>query len=327
MRSSFREQGKLKVLYFSGYTLSMCVAATMFSGCGASQPPIGAPGAMPQTRTVGAYRNGGPRMQSETTSGDLLYVTDGELVKIYTYPQDTFVATLGNFGSVYGMCSDVAGDVFIPEYYQNTVLEYAHGGTSPIATINTIYDFPADCSIDPTTGNLAVTTDSQVEVFKSSSSGWGLPTYYTDSGLGLMNFCGYDGSGNLFVDGYDGSYQLAELPAGSSTFTNISLNRRVKAIPYGVMWDGKDILIASGWRTRKFPTPIYRFSISGSSGTLVGITKLLRSGGQFHAFWLQGNKIIGTHIGGEAIWNYPEGGLPSKHISGVGGAVTVSVAK
>src|SRR5580658_9059494 len=130
----------MKCLHLARCVLSISLAAAVLAACGgSSQPPTGAPGAMPQTRTIGAQRNGGQRMQSEASRGDLLYVTDGELVKIYTYPQDTFVATLGNFGSVYGMCSDVAGDVFIPEYYQNTVLEYAHGGTSPIATINTIY--------------------------------------------------------------------------------------------------------------------------------------------------------------------------------------------
>jgi hypothetical protein len=310
----------------SRYAVAISAAATLLGGCGGSQPIAAAPRAMPQLRETAQSGLGEARLPSKATSGDLLYVADGEYVKIYTYPQGEFVATLGNFGGVHGMCSDAAGDVYIPEYYQNAVLEYAHGGSSPIATINTIYNFPTDCSVDPTTGNLAVTIYNEVEVFKNGSSGWGLPTGYADYALGLMNYCSYDGSGNLFVDGFDGSYQLAELPAGSSSFTNVSLNRRVKAVAYGVMWDGQDIVIASGWRSRKFPTPIYRFSISGNTGTLVGITKLRRSGGQFHQFWLQGNKIIGTAIGGESTWGYPQGGLPNQLISGVGGAVTVSVA-
>ena len=47
------------------YTLSACVATKVLAGCGESQPPIGAPGAMPQsvaitTRPTAAYRNAIP---------------------------------------------------------------------------------------------------------------------------------------------------------------------------------------------------------------------------------------------------------------------------
>ena len=36
----------------SRYALSSCVAAAMLAGCGGSQPPIGAPVAMPQSRAI-----------------------------------------------------------------------------------------------------------------------------------------------------------------------------------------------------------------------------------------------------------------------------------
>jgi hypothetical protein len=35
----------VKISDFSRYALSACVAAALLSGCGGSQPPIGAPGA------------------------------------------------------------------------------------------------------------------------------------------------------------------------------------------------------------------------------------------------------------------------------------------
>jgi hypothetical protein len=41
----------MKISDFGRYALSSCVAATMLAGCGGSQPPIGAPGAMPQSST------------------------------------------------------------------------------------------------------------------------------------------------------------------------------------------------------------------------------------------------------------------------------------
>ena len=37
----------MKSLEVSSYTLAMGAAAALLAGCGGSQPPIGAPGAMP----------------------------------------------------------------------------------------------------------------------------------------------------------------------------------------------------------------------------------------------------------------------------------------
>jgi hypothetical protein len=42
----------MKVSDFSRYALSVSIAA-MLAGCGGSQPPIGAPGAMPQSSRAG----------------------------------------------------------------------------------------------------------------------------------------------------------------------------------------------------------------------------------------------------------------------------------
>lgn len=39
----------------SDYALSFCAVATMLAGCGGLQPPIGAPGAMPQSRAVAMH--------------------------------------------------------------------------------------------------------------------------------------------------------------------------------------------------------------------------------------------------------------------------------
>ena len=43
-----QEARQLRIPTVCRYALSSCVAAAMFSGCGGSQPPIGAPGAMPE---------------------------------------------------------------------------------------------------------------------------------------------------------------------------------------------------------------------------------------------------------------------------------------
>jgi hypothetical protein len=60
-------------------------AAALFAGCGGSQPPIGALGAMPQSRAIATHADrGGSWMLPEAKSEDLLYVTgDGES---YVFP-------------------------------------------------------------------------------------------------------------------------------------------------------------------------------------------------------------------------------------------------
>ena len=45
----------MKNLEFGRITLSSCVAAAMLAGCGGSQPPIGAPGAVPQAPASTGY--------------------------------------------------------------------------------------------------------------------------------------------------------------------------------------------------------------------------------------------------------------------------------
>ena len=39
----------------SHYAISSCVTAALLAGCGGSQPPIGAPGVMPQSRAVATH--------------------------------------------------------------------------------------------------------------------------------------------------------------------------------------------------------------------------------------------------------------------------------
>jgi hypothetical protein len=43
----------MKSLGLGRYALSSCAAAALLAGCGGSQPPIGAPGTMPQKAGAG----------------------------------------------------------------------------------------------------------------------------------------------------------------------------------------------------------------------------------------------------------------------------------
>jgi hypothetical protein len=61
------------------------------------------------------------------------------------------------FNEPYGMCADKSGNVYVTNMQAQNILEYAHGGTTAINTITDTYGDPGGCSINPKTGDLAVT--------------------------------------------------------------------------------------------------------------------------------------------------------------------------
>ena len=136
----------MKNLEFGRIILSSCVAAAMLAGCGGSQPPIGAPGAMPQASAPAAHADRGKSwMLPEATSEDLLYVgNSGGDVYAYSWPQFKLVGQLNGIdNATEGLCVDKQGDVFVPAWTgsppKGYVYEFTHGGTEPIATLNDGY--------------------------------------------------------------------------------------------------------------------------------------------------------------------------------------------
>jgi hypothetical protein len=311
------------------------MATAMLAGCGGSQPPISAPGAMAQSSAIATRADHGKSwMLPGTSSGsDLLYVADREgYVYVLSYPQGQVVGGLNlpaalNSG---GICSDGDGDIFVPD--EDTILEYAHGGTQPIAKLDD--DYVANgCSVDPTTGNLAVTNDinnpykGNVAVYPDAQ---GDPTYYSDSDIPYPLFCGYDNRGNLFIDG---GGPFAELSSGSGKFTNITLNKN--NIAYGqVQWDGKHMTVTSN-----NADAIFRLKISGSTGTVVGTTRLRGPGREATSqSWIQGTTIIAPIGPGKAdnrvgLWDYPRGGKAfmiaplGRHATAIGATVSVAPSR
>jgi hypothetical protein len=150
----------MRTVGISRYAASISAAAALLAGCGGSQPPIGAPGAMPQTAALAVHTDRGESwMLPEGKGADLLYVSDGgtDDVLVFSYPQGALVGTLSGFDNPYGLCTDVKGDVFVVNESADTVVEYAHGGKTPIATLNLGTPTLA-CSVDEHTGDLAVVT-------------------------------------------------------------------------------------------------------------------------------------------------------------------------
>jgi hypothetical protein len=104
--AAFTERGAKQMRSFVGrYVLGSYVAAAMLAGCGGSQPPIGATGAMPQTSAVATHADRGKSwMLPEATSQDLLYVTNYYYTSVYSYPTLKLVGVLKDFKSTVGDC-------------------------------------------------------------------------------------------------------------------------------------------------------------------------------------------------------------------------------
>lgn len=320
--------------------LGLCAVIAMLGGCASGTAASGTvPHGVTAQRLMPAGRaaQGRSWMLSEAKSEDLLYVDaeDGIDTFVYSYPQGKLVGKIKQPGAdmQQGLCSDRKGDVFVNAMdgnYGNTY-EYAHGGTKPIEDLVEYYVWVYGCSVDPVTGNLAVASvnwlsaASYVAIYQNAK---GTPQTYNDPAIVNYVFCGYDNKGNLFVDGTgrSGDFEFAELPKGSSTFTNIGVNQTIE---WGgeVQWDGKHVAIGADDVS---PAVAYQFAIKGSLGKEVGRTTL-GSSGAVAQFWIQGNVIIGPEASADEVglWKYPAGGAPIKTIAGVHDpfGATVSVAK
>ena len=311
------------------YILSMGAAA-LLAGCGGSQAPIGAPGAMPQSRAIAQYAARRSWMLPSAKRRDLLYVSSGNVVYVYAYPSGGSVGLLAGFSEPRGECADKAGNVFITDT-TGTTYEYAHGGTSPIATLYSPYAYANACSVDPTTGNLAVIDLQGVVIFTHNKRGWRYPKPYR-IGIYFASYGGYDASGNLFIDGTSAppsqTFEFQELPKGNSTFINATLDQAIRA-PGQIQWDGHNLAVGdSGVR----PSVIYQFSISGSNGSVQGSTILRGTTKNVRQFWIRKGKVVVPDYGknGQSFvgfYRYPTGGSPNQMIDLDGFGAVVSPAK
>jgi hypothetical protein len=314
-------------------TLTIIGSALALGGCsGATQSTSAQSSLLPRSGThsgsnVRAHRSSW--MKPGVKGDNLLYVSNyvpsASFVTVFSYPQGQVVGQLNGFALPLGECADAAGDVWITDYDNNDVVEYAHGGTSPIATLTV--DNANSCSVDPTTGNLAVTTgpDDQIWIFPDAS---GNPTIYEDANFSSVAYCGYDSSGNLYVDGpSSGSapFLLARLPAGGSSFSQVVLNQPIEQAG-DLQWDGKFLALFDPSTTNV----IYRFAMSPSSGgILIGSTTLTAVTG-LGQFWIQGKRIVapdGPLDGFTFLYHYPAGGSPIRAISGAREAYGAAVSK
>jgi hypothetical protein len=337
----------MKISSLIQYALCASVAVAILAGCSSatSQSPFAPSGAVqqniaqlhlnpppfgrPPSLAIGVLKSARPDhgpswMAPAAKRKDLLYVSDQGTadVYVYSYPRGRLMGTLTGFEDPQGLCVDKAGNVFIVNQGTSNILEYAHGGTSPIATLSDSGYFPVGCSVDPMTGNLAVANlesatggyQGNVSIYADAQ---GTPTTYTDPNIYYFLFCGYDNKGNLYADGetaasQSNTFAFGKLPRRSSTFTNILLDQTIY-YPGGVQWDGNHVAVGD-----QDVNAIYQFTISGTVGTKVGSTQL-NGASTVVQFWIHREKVIGPDINSANVmfWNYPAGGTATKTITGL----------
>jgi len=303
---------------------AVVAAAAMLAGCAGGHVLGGPPGTLPSAPGASTRPHGGSWMSPAAQSAELLYVSDtGGRVYAYSYPAGDHIGTLTGFKGPEGLCSDSAGNVYVIDTPAGAVFKYAHGGTKPIEKLPVFGYYPEGCSVDPVTGDLAVADYASnpkvgpgaVTIYKN---GKGMGKSYQDSSFGEYFFCSYDAKGNLYVDGTNvGTTQalLAEVPHGSTSFTNITLDKKVGPYPLGVQWDGKYVALQTSTRA------LYRIKVIGSAGNIVATTRFEGDRSDLVAqFWIAGRTIVIPYGSGRRVvkeigfWPYPDGGAQSKSI-------------
>jgi hypothetical protein len=184
------------------YALSGGVAVALLAGCGAlrqaqddTQPPIGAPGTV---ATLSQVPRGGEHYVEA-----LFYAfggSDGKMaifnVNFRAWPRLRKLVSIP-YVHLYGACSDPSGHVFVTQHGTSgsgEVIEFAHGGTSAVATLSDT-GMASACAYDRSTGNLAVANSydadapggpgPDIAVYTDET---GTPTPVCRSALGLHPF-------------------------------------------------------------------------------------------------------------------------------------------
>jgi hypothetical protein len=286
-------------------SVGLSFGVAMLAGCGGIQAGLTPSGVAMQPVSQRAARLAAstlsrPDVRSSWMTPDakkrnLLYVSDDTSndVYVFSYPQGKLVGTLTGFSAPGGLCADGRGDVFVPNVFGSTIEEFAHGGTSPIATLGDApHSYPNSCDVNRTTGDLAVGDNASgidgegrggIAIYRGAA---GTPSFHR--AMYHPYSCGYDSEGNLFVDGEGPgfeNFQFGELPANGKRYRKIALNQTI-SLAGGVVWDNNSVAVGD-----VYGAAIYQFSISGSRGTRVGTTRLPGASVAWE-FKVDGTKVI-----------------------------------
>jgi hypothetical protein len=325
-------------------------AVTTLAGCGVAQPAVqpassstgyaqsaaASPGlarGLVAQRLLRPSATGailGPTWMSPSATGqDLVYVTQvGGPINIFTYPGGQLVGSIGLGGA--GLCADAKGNVWISNPVAGQLLEYAHGGTSPINTLMLIDQLVISCSVDPATGAIAVDSECQYQSPQCVGPGSVFvyadikkqPVQYFAGSTALIYFSSFDPHGNIFVDKLDqtpsgfGIFGLAKLAKGGTAFKNVTLDRHIY-FPGGVQWSGKYLAVGDQEAGGQLTSSVHQIAIQGTHGKVVSTTRL-QGVSDTGEFWIEGSTIVAPDTGlgnppagSVRLYTYPAGGSPT----------------
>jgi hypothetical protein len=283
----------------------------------------------------------------------LLYLSeDADTVYVYNYRNGKQVGELTGLGRTEGECVDAKGDVYITNFANGYVVEYAHGGTKQLALYHT-RGSAVGCAVD-SNNDLAATN---LWTYSSSSPGgiclWkhgkGEPSCYRGGGPCFYAYPpGYDNEGNVIFEGQgEVATGVCAVLSGTSKITTLAFSGS-SCCGGGVTWDGKYIditelaVVGSGIRTT-----IAQTTLSGTTLTAQSETALYDTCGADGSVEVATPSIVGVKntpindeqgkvlIGGDlatgcsrlAFWHYPSGADPYRSVGSfapVGAVVSIA---
>lgn len=300
---------------------SFCGAALFLAHCGAQ--PLTLSPTTQQSARVRFTPAPASWMDADAGKQDLLYVSNvNGTVTVYRYDDRSRVGKLTGFSRPKGACVDRNGDVYITDRVAEDIVEYQHGGTKPVAVLldSGFQDYA--CSVDPSTGNLAVANPYQADgnaggiaIYRHAR---GRPTLYRIGHEPNPQACAYDDLGDLLIaSDYRRAGQqvvsLVYLPRRSSTFIHLNLyvSGSQREGVYNVQWDGK-------YWALLYNDNIVRFQIEHDGrATYKGMTYLGGNDEGESRFWIvrlkdgsrgRGTQIVAAQPTEVLYWNYPSGG-------------------
>jgi hypothetical protein len=323
---------------FNRYALTVSAAAALLAGCGVlrqaqddTQVPIGAPGAMPLGY---APHEASPLSRFTSSDDEVQYLAEDEPAGMaeFNYPEGD--SPLNHWGlKQHGpypvaACTPGAKIFWIVLLHKaDEIVEYGVGSEKPIKTLAVTGGEPSDCTVDPTTGDLAVplANTSSIVIFTKGSGSGQVVADQLDHSVSST----YDAQGNLFVDGYsDNKNALSELPRKSTQFKKLSFSNKLTVDLWGdlrLRWDGTYLAM---YYFNNGIDAIYRYRINGSKAKLVGTVNLggVNICGQFWV-WSQAGLLFCADSDEPYVdvWDYPAGGSPIAHLgpARVGSIVSV----
>jgi hypothetical protein len=194
--------------------------------------PYGAPHPNHRKSWISPDAAKAPRLFFAADSGE-------EEVNIYTMPGMSLKGQITGLDEPQGECSDSKGNVYVDNTGSTQVLEYSRTGTL-LNTYTDSYGYPVGCSVDPATGNLAVSNifgfsgAGQVLVFSSPSA---QPTVLSNPSQYYYYFVGYGPGSNLWVSGKDSSGLYRVSGCSTTSCSTINLTGGTIYFPGNVQWD------------------------------------------------------------------------------------------